>query len=462
MIITSVDTATAAAAAIADGEISPVELVERMLARIEATEPHLNAYATVTADEARARAVALTGGVRHGPLHGIPIGIKDLIDTAGVRTSYGSPRFADHIPARDASAVRALRDAGAVILGKHTTHELAWGGRTDSAFFGPTHNPYRHGHIPGGSSGGSAASVAAGSCLGALGSDTAGSVRIPAALSGCVGFKPTRGRIPLDGVLPLAPSLDHLGVLARTVDDAALLMSGLAAPVPAAVPSRALRVGWLGGWYDAVLAPEVREAMAATRALLEDSGVRVEDVVIPDDPLLPEAVLARIVAEAGAFHREAFERDPARFGPDLADLMRMAPLDAEQVERNEAAIRRRTAALHRALESHGALASYDVLASATMPVTAPPIGAMVLDVDGQEWPVELVLTRLTSAYNAAGLPAISIPVALADGLPVGLQLAGAAMRDDVVLDAARLVERLCPPLPRPAIPAPDLTAEQNR
>ncbi|WP_160330461.1 amidase, partial [Sphaerimonospora mesophila] len=251
MSTTPVETATAAAAAIASGELSPVELVEPMLARIEATEPRLNAYATVTADAARERAAALAGDVRRGPLHGIPIGIKDLIDTAGVRTTYGSPRFTDHVPVRDAGAVSRLREAGAVILGKHATHELAWGGRTDSAFFGPTHNPYRHGHIPGGSSGGSAASVAAGSCLGAFGSDTAGSVRIPAALSGCVGFKPTRGLIPLDGVLPLAPSLDHLGVLARTVDDAALLMSGLVASVPGAVPPRSPRVGWLGGWYDA-------------------------------------------------------------------------------------------------------------------------------------------------------------------------------------------------------------------
>ncbi len=443
-----VETATAAAAAIAAGELSPVDLAERMLATIETTEPHLHAYATVTADEARAQAAGLADelarGLRRGPLHGIPVGIKDLIDTAGVRTGYGSPRFTGHVPARDAGAVTRLRDAGVVVLGKHTTHELAWGGRTDSAFFGPTHNPYRRGRIPGGSSGGSAASVVAGSSLGALGSDTAGSVRIPAALSGCVGFKPSRGRVPLDGVLPLAPSLDHLGVLARTVDDAALLMTGIAAPAPADPPAE-LRVGWLGGWYDAVLAPEVREALAATRARIEDHGVRVEDVVIPGEELMPQAVLARILGEAGAFHRSAFERDPAGFGPDIAELMRMAPPGDEEVERHEAAVRRLVAALHRAL------ASYDVLAGATVPVTAPAIGAMTLTVDGREWPVELVLTRLTSPFNAAGLPAVSVPVALAGGLPVGLQLAGAAMRDDVVLDAARLVERLTPPLPRPAI-----------
>ncbi|RFS83109.1 amidase [Actinomadura spongiicola] len=435
---------------------SPVDLTERMLAAIEATEPRLNAYATVTADAARARAAELAAevesGVRRGPLHGFPVGVKDLIDTAGVPTAYGSPRFTGHVPARDAEAVRRLRDAGAVILGKHTTHELAWGGRTDSPFFGPTHNPYRRGHVPGGSSGGSAASVVAGSSLGAVGSDTAGSVRIPAALSGCVGFKPTRGRIPLDGVLPLAPSLDHLGVLARTVDDAALLASALTATPLTGTPagSPAPRVGWLGGWFDAVLAPEVRAALADVRARLEEHGVQVEDVVVPDEPRMPEAVLNRILAEAGAYHRDAFEQNPTLFGPDIAELMRLPPRTAEDAAQDEAAIARTVAFLTEALASH------DVLAGATVPITAPPIGAMTVEVAGREWPVEPVLTRLTSLFNAAGVPAVSVPVALADGLPVGLQLAGAAGRDDAVLDAARLVERL---VPRPR--RPDLVQGRN-
>ncbi|GAA4232782.1 amidase [Actinomadura meridiana] len=428
--------------AIATGRVSPVDLTERTLATIKASEPHLNAYATVMADEARARATELADEPARGPLHGIPIGIKDLIDTAGVRTAYGSPLFADHVPTRDAEIVRRLRVAGAVIVGKHTTHELAWGGRTDSAFFGPTHNPYRRGHIPGGSSGGSAASVVAGSCLGALGSDTAGSVRIPAALSGCVGFKPSRELLPLDGVLPLAPSLDHLGVLAATVDDAALLLSALAPSAPLR-SSDVPRVGWLGGWFDAVLAPEVRAALAATRARLEEHGVQVEDVVVPAEPRLPEALLNRIVAEAGAFHRRAFEKSPDLFAPDLADLLHQPPRTSDEAEDDEAATARMTAFLTQAL------ATYDVLASATVPITAPPIGAMTVAVAGRELPIEPVLTRLTSPFNAAGLPAISLPVALPDGLPVGVQLAGAAGRDGAVLAAARLVERLTPRLPRP-------------
>ncbi|MGW2149907.1 amidase [Nonomuraea bangladeshensis] len=439
------ETLSGASSAIARGELSPVELTEHLLDRVAATEPALHAYATVTAEAALARARALAGEPPRGPLHGIPIGVKDLIDTAGVRTSYGSPRFAGHVPERDATAVTRLLAAGTVILGKHTTHELAWGGRTDSAYFGPTHNPYRRGRIPGGSSGGSAASVSAGSSLGGLGSDTAGSVRIPAALSGCVGFKPTRGRIPLDGVLPLAPSLDHLGVLARTVDDAALLMDALADPLTDEPPARP-RVGWLGGWFGAVLAPEVRAALDAVRARLEDAGVTVVDVAVPDEPLMPEAPLARIVREAGAYHRAAFAAQPELFGPDVAELMRLPAPPAEQVERQEAALGRVVAALRSALDD-----GCDVLACATVPVTAPPIGAHTVTVDGHVWPVEFVLTRLTAPFNAAGLPAVTVPVALADGLPIGLQLAGGPLRDPTVLAAARLVQRLTPPPPPPAI-----------
>jgi aspartyl-tRNA(Asn)/glutamyl-tRNA(Gln) amidotransferase subunit A len=442
------DTAAGAAAAIAAGQLSPVELTEALLARIAVTEPVLNAYVTVTAEaalaQARVLADELAAGSPRGPLHGVPVGVKDLVDTAGVRTTYGSPRFAGHVPTDDAAAVARWRRAGVIVLGKHATHELAWGGRTDSAFFGPTHNPYRAGHVPGGSSGGSAASVVAGSSLGGLGSDTAGSVRIPAALSGCVGFKPTRGRVPLDGVLPLAPSLDHLGVLARTVEDAALLMGGLADPV-AERRADPLRVGWLGGWFEAVLDPGVREVLARTRAVLEDAGVQVDDVVVPDERLMPGAVLARILAEAGSFHRAAFEAEPAAFGLDIAELMRMGPPTGERTAAYEAAIARVAEILD------GALATHDVLISATVPIPAPRIGAQSVTVDGTEWPVELLLTRLTSTFNATGMPAVSVPVGLADGLPVGLQVVGARSADAVVLGAARHVELLTPPLPAPTL-----------
>lgn len=454
-----------AAAAVRDGELSPVELTEHHLARIEETEPVLHAYACVDADGARSQAraaeQAVQRGERLGPLHGVPVGVKDLIDTAGRRTTYGSPRFADHVPLHDATAVSRLRAAGAVLLGKHRTHELAWGGRTDSAFYGPTHNPYRHGHIPGGSSGGSAASVAAGSSLGSLGTDTAGSVRIPAALSGCVGYKPTRGLVSLHGVMPLAPSLDHLGALGRTVADAAALVAAVAGHDPAdprtladqvpalsgepADPSNRMRVGWLGGWFTAVLDDRVRTEYESVRARLEKTGVETVDVEVPDEPAMTEAVLTRILAEAGAIHRRTFESDPGGFGADIAELMRLPAPTPARLAHTEAVISRFSAVLHTALES------CDVLVAPTEPTLAPEIGATTVEVGGKVLPVELVLTRLTSPFDATGLPAVSVPVALVDGLPVAVQVVGRRLDDATALGVARLVEQLVPRIPRPQV-----------
>lgn len=404
-----------AAQAIRAGEVSPVELTEHYLARIEETEPAVHAYVTVAADRARAEARRAPAG----PLHGIPLGVKDLIDTAGVRTTYGSPIWEHHIPTQDAESVARLRAAGAVILGKHATHELAWGGRTDSAHFGPTHNPHRRGHIPGGSSGGSAASVVVGSCLGAIGTDTAGSVRIPAALSGCVGFKPTRGRIGLAGVMPLAPSLDHVGSLARTVADAAAIV-GVAPAEP-----RERTIGYLSGWPTGVLDPGVAAAFAGVQNRLPGDDVRLD----ADAPT--EAVLTRILAEAGERHRPAYEQHPELFGPDLAELLELPPPDADTLLDAEQVIEAASA------ELDAALAEHDVLVLPTVPTTAPRIGAT--HVDGV--PVELVLTRLTSIFDAMGVPVVSVPVGLVDGLPVAVQLVGRLGEDAVALEVAARIER---------------------
>lgn len=448
-------TLTEAASAIREGQLSPLELTRHHLDRIEATEPDLHAYATVATEsalaEARRATEAVTRGEELGPLHGVPLGIKDLFDTAGLRTTYGSPRFADHVPASDATAVHRLRRAGAVVLGKHTTHELAWGGRTDSAFYGPTHNPWRRGHIAGGSSGGSAASVVAGSCLGAIGSDTAGSVRIPAALSGCVGYKPTRGRVSLQGVMPLAPSLDHVGALARTVADAAAIVDAVAGPDPAdprtlddgarlgdAAPER-LRMAVIGGWGKAVLDPGVRRSLAEATGRMRSAGLDVTPVALPDRPSMAEAVLTRILAEAGPHHRAAYEADPAGFGVDIAELMERPPVTPREMARAESVIAGFAADLL------SLLTEYDVLVTATVPVTAPELGAATVEVGGVTCPVELVLTRLTSPFNTTGLPAVSVPMALIDGLPAGLQLAGRRLEDNSVLAAAAAVEQLLDP-----------------
>jgi aspartyl-tRNA(Asn)/glutamyl-tRNA(Gln) amidotransferase subunit A len=448
-----------AADAIRDGVVSPVELTEHYLARIAETEPVVHAYTTVAVERARAEAQAAEAAVRAGEalgtLHGIPVGVKDLIDTAGLRTTYGSPAWEHHVPGRDATAVARLRGAGAIILGKHATHELAWGGRTDSAYYGPTHNPHRRDHIPGGSSGGSAASVAAGSSLGAIGTDTAGSVRIPAALSGCVGFKPSRGRVSLAGVKPLAPSLDHVGSLARTVADAAVIVAAIAGvdsrdpgtfeltagdfPFdPAASPAegRSYSIAFLSGWPTALLDSGVRAALDRVRDHLSVAGATVGEVEIPGEAPA-EAVLERILAEAGAAHRPAYEQRPDLFGHDLAELLELPAPDPRMLAVAQATTARATASLLEVLAAH------DVLVLPTVAVTAPRIGAMHLDLaDHVGIPVELVLTRLTSIFNAAGLPAVSVPVGLVEGLPVGLQVVGRPGGDAAALTVAAVIEQL--------------------
>jgi aspartyl-tRNA(Asn)/glutamyl-tRNA(Gln) amidotransferase subunit A len=289
------------AALLVGHEIDAVELTEAYLSRIAVCEPELNAYVDVVADEARAAAAQaqqlLETGPRAGPLCGIPLGLKDLYDVHGVATTAGSPMLRDAVAGADSTVAARLRSAGAVVLGKQSTHEFAWGGTTNNPHFGPTRNPHDASRIPGGSSGGSAASVVAGTCAGAFGTDTCGSVRIPAALSGCVGLKPTYGRISLHRVVPLAYSLDRGGPLARTVRDAALLYSVVAGfdpadartlPVPVADVLAGLddgvasvRVGRLRGWFEAVLDPDVRAAVDAAAAAPRDAGAGVGDGVAP-------------------------------------------------------------------------------------------------------------------------------------------------------------------------------------
>lgn len=458
--MTRVETVTlaGAAAAVRRGEVSPVELVEQVLARAAETEPDVHAYLTLDAEGARAAAAEaerrVAAGEELGPLHGVPVGVKDLIDTAGLRTTYGSPLFEQHVPTTDAVVVARLRRAGAIVVGKHATHELAWGGRTDSAHFGPTHHPRRRGHIAGGSSGGSAASVVVGSALAAIGSDTAGSVRIPAALSGCVGFKPSRDRISLAGVMPLAPSLDHVGTLARTVADAALLADIIAGPdegdhrplplggLTAAVPEASTRVAVLGGWFAELLHPEVRAAVDAAATALQARGMSVATVDVPVEPLLTDAILTRILFEAGARHRAAFEREPRAFGPDLAALLSLptpTPTELALAERLIAASAARLLAL---------FDEYDVLLSATVPVPAPRLGERSVTFDGrsggQSVEIEHVLTRLTAPFNATGLPAVSIPFGAADGLPVGVQIVGRPYDDALALGVAAVLEEESP------------------
>jgi aspartyl-tRNA(Asn)/glutamyl-tRNA(Gln) amidotransferase subunit A len=442
-----------ASTAVARREVSPVELTEAYLARIFALEPLLNAFVTVVPDRARADAAAaereIAAGRWRGPLHGMPIGLKDLFDTEGVRTTAGSALHRDRVPAVDSAVAARLRAAGAVLLGKHGTHEFAWGGTSDNPHFGAIHNPYALDRIPGGSSGGSAASVVARTSLASVGTDTCGSVRIPAALSGCVGLKPTYGLIDMTGVIPLAPSLDHAGPIARTVADAAVLLDAL-------VEGRldldgvfdrdvaGLRVGVLWGWFSDVLDPEVRAAVTASVARLERLGCEVvADLRPPFDTDLVDLVFEIVLAEGGAYHAEDFARSPSSYSGGLARVLSRPLPSAERLADVRAQLGRASAWVEECLTT------VDALVCATEPAPAPPIGARRVEIDGHDVSIEWMLTRLTCVFNVARLPAISVPCGLTvDGLPIGVQIVTRAMDEATALALANVAAVA---LPEPAL-----------
>ncbi|SOE02074.1 amidase [Blastococcus haudaquaticus] len=438
---------------LAAGELSPVELTEAYLAAIAERDDSVNAYLTVTADRAREDAVRaeqeLRSGARRGPLHGVPVALKDLIETAGIRTTGGSRILADHVPRRDAVLAQNLRAAGTVLLGKTSTHEYAYGGTSNNPHYGPTRNPWDRDRIPGGSSGGSAAAVVSGTAPGAVGTDTCGSVRIPAALCGCVGLKPTRGRVNLDGILPLAPSLDHGGPITRSVRDAALLldaMTGTTSEWTAAtdVPDlRGTTVGVPTRYFFELVDPGVRAAVQASLDLMADAGATVRPVDVGDLRPLVAAIFLRVGAEAQEVHRATFPSRREDYGPDLVEnLSRPAPTEA-RLAAAEQVIAEGVAALL------AALGEVDVLATPTTPLTAPPIGAQRVEVAGEDLHIEEMLTGFTSAFNAAGVPALTVPCGLVGGLPTGLQLVGRAGSEPTVVRVGAAYEALRGPAPWP-------------
>jgi len=446
-----------ASAAVASGALSPVQLAEAYLARIAAVDPILNAYTTVTAararEDARRAEREIAEGRYRGPLHGLPIGLKDLFDTAGIRTTAGSALRRKHVPDADSTVAAALREAGAVLLGKHATHEFAYGGTTSNPHYGPTRNPYDRSRIPGGSSGGSAASVVARTALGSVGTDTCGSVRIPAALSGCAGLKPTFGLIDLRGVVPLAPSLDHAGPIARTVEDLTLLFGALldarnpdGPPAPAVEPRpdlAGLRVGRLRGWFEQVIDADVQAAVDGGVARLVASGCQVEDLVAPDVGPVVDRIFDIVRADAEPYHHEMFGRHPEAYGADLRAVLSRRPPGAEQLAEGRRMLDGLTGWLAEALTRA------DALICATTPAVAPPIGARSVRVGGQELHIEWMLTRLTSIFDVAGLPALSVPAGLdRDGLPIGVQVVGSRLAEATVLGVGAALQVR---LPDPAL-----------
>jgi aspartyl-tRNA(Asn)/glutamyl-tRNA(Gln) amidotransferase subunit A len=418
--------------------LSPVEVVKTVLARIESDET--NAFITVTAERALEEASLaereITAGRHNGPLHGVPIALKDLIFTRDVRTTMASDFFAEHVPDRSATVARRLEDAGSVLIGKTNTHEFAYGPTGDRSFFGPTRNPHDTGQITGGSSGGSGAAVAAGLCYGALGSDTGGSIRIPAALCGVVGMKPTFGRVSKTGVFPLAWSLDHVGPITRTVEDNALMLNALAGHDPEDLYSadlasedfaRDLERGTQGAamgvpssFYFEHLDGEVEERVNEAVEVFASLGTEIRKVEVPHlwDTLHAQRLV--LAAEAYAVHEERLETNPDRF--DDHGLERLLNGENLKAYRYANAQQRK---LRSRREFANVLREVDVLLTPTVPIPAPEIGQRETTIDGYEEAVYSALTRLTGPTNLNGLPSLSIPCGTTtSGLPVGLQLIG--------------------------------------
>ncbi len=431
---------------------SPVELTQECLKRIEKLNPSLNAYITVMSEQAMAQARALEaerqGGKWRGPLHGIPIGLKDLIDTAGIRTTAASAIYANRVPTEDAEVVRRLKAAGAVLIGKLNMHEFAYGGTSVASHYGPVHNPWKLDRIAGGSSGGSAAAVAAELCYGALGSDTGGSIRQPAAFCGITGLKPTYGRVSTRGVIPLSWSLDHIGPMCRTVADAALLLNAIAGydplettsidvPVPdytRALHERisGLRLGIPRSVFFEQLDPEIAAAVSKAIEVLGKMTAGARDVTLPSYQTLPV-----VGAEAYAYHLDYLSKTPELYQPSTrarleggAKVTAVAYINA----------RRELDRLRRAIRE--VFSSVDLLITPTTPI----LPATIAESDSPTAPPPPGATtfslRNTSPFDIYGLPTISIPCGFSRaGLPIGVQISGAPFAELQVIALAHAYEQ---------------------
>ena len=445
---------------IATKEVSPVDVVRAHLDRIAALDARLRCFITLTAEAALEAARTAEGesmaGRSRGPLHGVPFALKDLFDTAGVRTTGGSKILADRVPAEDATVVRRLVASGAISLGKLSMHEFAYGPEGLNAHYGTSRNPWDSGEerIPGGSSSGSGVAVAAGLAPFALGSDTGGSIRIPASLCGITGLKPTYGRVSRAGVLPLAWSMDHAGPMTRSALDAALVLKALAGYDPAdptssvlPVPDYAaaltgdvkgLRVGVLrAGFLDAA-APEVRRAVERAVTTLESLGARVDEVNLQHLGSVAAGAMAIVASEALAYHAEWVRTRPDDYQPDVIERLRAgAFVSGVHYVRGQQA-----RALVRA-EVDAALARRDVLLSPATPIAATRFGETDVASGESTIDVRSSLLRFTRPFNFSGHPACALPCGFtADGLPIGLQIVGRPFDEATVLRAADAYQRV--------------------
>ena len=438
------DTITGAAAALERGSTTSAALVETSLDAIAAHQLRTNAFTSVDAggarDAARRADEERARGLTRGPLHGIPLSLKDLIDVAGQVTTAGSHVLDDRVAETSATLVRRLADAGAIVIGRTNLHEFAFGTTNEDSAFGAARHPLDPLRSPGGSSGGSAAAVATGMGLASIGTDTGGSVRIPAAICGLVGLKPTVGEIPTDGVIPLCPPFDHVGPLARRVQDAAWLYEVMAGrPVTTLAPMRAgaVRLGRLDGYFLDPLDPVVREAFDRAMARLTASGVTVAARGIAHASGIFDAYVTVVLPEAAACHDAYLDTRADRYTTGVRNRLLLGRnVGAVDYLKAREFCRTLAASVDRALED------CDALVLPTVPIVAPRLGEDIVVVDpGRDarLPVRTATLKLTQPFNMTGHPAISLPMA-STGLPVGLQLVGRRGRTMDLLEIAAACE----------------------
>lgn len=430
-------------------ETTSAAVTEESLAQIAARNPSLNAFIAVFGEEARSSAQQadreIAAGRYRGPLHGVPISVKDLLDVRGTTTTAGSRVREGHVAEADAPCVAHLREAGAVLVGKCNLHEFAFGTTNEDSAFGPARHPVDPSRSPGGSSGGSAISVATGMAFASIGTDTGGSIRIPAAACGVVGLKPGYGEVSTAGVVPLSRTMDHVGPLCRSVGDAALLYDALRGIAPREPSSRrdvsGLRLGVPRDYFMAILDPQVASSFESACDRLRSAGVAIEDVRIPHANDIAPIYLHIVLAEAAAFHARTLEGRADDYTPNVRIRLEMGRyILAEDYAR--ALLGRET--LRR--EVSAALEARDALFLPALPIPAPKLGAATVKVGASEEPVRNITLRLTQLFNLSGHPAIAIPCGhTLEGLAIGGQLVGHHGKTHDLLELARSLELYCAP-----------------
>jgi aspartyl-tRNA(Asn)/glutamyl-tRNA(Gln) amidotransferase subunit A len=454
-------TISEAAGALRNGSISATELVDAALAQIARRNPQLNAFITVCSEAARKRArdidrLRMRGDAYRktcGPLCGIPFALKDVFCAKGVRTTCGSPIFAGYVPEFDSAVAARLEAAGAILIGKTGMHELAYGITSENPHFGTVQNPAAPGRIAGGSSGGSAAAVASDMVMAAMGTDTGGSIRIPASYCGIVGLKPTSGRVSRYGVLPLDFSLDHMGPLTRSVRDAAIVLNAIAGhddrddtssrrPVvdfePPPEPSlRGVRVGWPENFFLDRVDPEVAAAVQRASKLAEAAGAIIVPTRVPDIAAINAVGRTILLCEATAVFGRDLANRPEVFGEDVRLLLEQGALLPATAYINAQRLRRRMQAEFARLWT-----GIDVLLTPATPTAAPPLATPVISINGEIEDARAAATRFTRCFNVLGIPAISIPCGFtSDRFPIGLQLSAPGFEERRLLEIACATER---------------------